>query len=88
MQHVMLAASAALTDALKDSLSGQPDENIILPATLKTAQTAALVNEIRQWHACHTVAAIAGELGVCDCTSVCALSLQKGLDRTLQHPVA
>ncbi|KAL3161909.1 hypothetical protein ABBQ38_008994 [Trebouxia sp. C0009 RCD-2024] len=59
MQHVMLAASAALTDALKDSLSGQPDENIILPATLKTAQTAALVNEIRQWHACHTVAAIA-----------------------------
>ena len=70
MQHALSAASATLADGLNDALSRQHDENIILPATLKTAQNSAHVADISQWQACDIIAAIAGELSMCDGTSV------------------
>lgn len=91
MQHVLSAASATLADGLKDSLSRQRDENIILPATLKTAQNAVLDADIRQCQACDIIAAIAGEEGVIALVvvrlCVCGLK-QTGFDRKGQNSVA
>lgn len=61
MQHVLSAATATLADRLRTSLSGQYDEDILLPSTWKTSQSAAVVSDIAQWHACDIIAAIAGE---------------------------
>lgn len=60
MQYVK-AASATISNGLKDSLSGQRNDRDVLPCILKTPESAALVSDIGQQPTCDMMEAIAGE---------------------------
>lgn len=67
-----MAATATMTNGLKGSLSGQPDESAVLPSILKTPESTELVSDIGQQPACNIIEAIAGVVkAVTACKHVC-----------------